>query len=128
MSVPAFVEQVHFNKNKPENHNVYISNMRADYGLIYDGNQWAIHSKEDLLDNMYEDKTVILLDQFEQQYDFLDEPTKKMFERFVKRHEADDDKLKTIVKKELQQILYNKRKMASEIKKLNSNESMEIAN
>ena len=112
MSVPAFVEQVHFNKNKPENHNVYISNMRADYGLMYDGEQWAIHNKEDLLDNMYEDKTVILLDQFEQQYDSLDEPTKKMFERFVKRHEQDDDKLKTIVKKELQQILYNKRKIA----------------
>jgi mRNA-degrading endonuclease RelE of RelBE toxin-antitoxin system len=89
MSVPAFVEQIHFNKNKPENHNVYISNMRADYGLLYDGNQWAIHNKEDLLDNMYEDKTVILLDQFEQQYDSLDEPTKKMFERFVKRHEED---------------------------------------
>jgi hypothetical protein len=76
MSVPAFVEQVHFDKNKPENHNVYISNMRADYGLIYDGKQWAIHNKEDLLDNMYEDKTVILLDQFEQQYDSLDERTK----------------------------------------------------
>ena len=117
MSVPAFVEHVHFNKNKPENHNVYISNMRADYGLMYDGEQWTIHNKDDLLDNMYEDKTVILLDQFEQQYDSLDEQTKKMFERFVKRHEKDDDKLKTIVKKELQQILYNKRKMAIETKK-----------
>ena len=116
MSVPAFVEQVHFNKNKPENHNVYISNMRADYGLMYDGEQWAIHNKEDLLDNMYEDKTIILLDKFEHQYDSLDEQTKKMFERFVKRHEKDDDKLKTIVKKELQQILYNKRKMAIETK------------
>ena len=54
MSVPAFVEHIHFNQNKPENHNVYISNMRADYGLMYDGKQWAIHNKEDLLDNMYE--------------------------------------------------------------------------
>ena len=126
MSVPAFVEHVHFNKNKPENHNVYISNMRADYGLMYDGEQWAIHNKEDLLDNMYEDKTVILLDQFEQQYDSLDEQTKRMFERFVKRHEKDDDKLKTIVKKELQQILYNKRKMASETKKINYKESGKI--
>lgn len=35
MSVPALVEKVHFDKNKPENHNVYISNMRADYALVY---------------------------------------------------------------------------------------------
>ena len=123
MSVPAFVEHVHFNVNKPENHNVYISNMRADYGLMYDGEQWAIHNKEDLLDNMYENKTVILLDQFEQQYDSLDEQTKKMFERFVKRHEQDDDKLKIIVKKELQQILYNKRKMATDVKNLSNKEN-----
>ena len=118
MSVPAFVEKIHFDKNKPENHNVYISNMRADYGLLYDGSQWTIHNKEDLLENMYEDKTVILLDQFEQRYDTLDEQTKKMFERFVKRYESDDDKLKMIVKKELQQILYNKRKIAMDAKKI----------
>jgi hypothetical protein len=117
MGVPAFVEKVHFDKNKPENHNVYISNMRADYGLLYDGNQWTIHNKEDLLENMYENKTVILLDQFEKRYDTLDEQTKKMFERFVKRYESDDDKLKMIVKKELQQILYNKRKMAENLKR-----------
>lgn len=58
--------------------------------------------------------------------DSLDEQTKKMFERFVKRHEQDDDKLKTIVKKELQQILYNKRKMATNTKKLNDTEGENV--
>ena len=37
MSIPALVEYVHFNKDIPEYNNVYISNMRDNYVMIYDG-------------------------------------------------------------------------------------------
>jgi len=45
-SVPALVESIHFNKNKPENHNIYISNMRDNYVLIYDGRNWQLRERE----------------------------------------------------------------------------------
>jgi hypothetical protein len=35
-SVPTFVQYIHFNRDKPENHNVYISNMQTNYALVYD--------------------------------------------------------------------------------------------
>jgi len=34
-SVPALVDAIHFNKDKPENHNIYISNIRDDYILVF---------------------------------------------------------------------------------------------
>jgi len=119
MCVPAFVEKVHFDKNKPENHNVYISNMRTDYATLYDGKQWMIQNKDVLLDDIYDKKAGILLDQYEQQSDSLDESTKKMFDRFGKRYEEEDEKLKTFVKKETQQTLYNNRETAMKTRKEN---------
>jgi hypothetical protein len=35
-SVPTFVQYLHFNKDKPQNHNGYISNIQTNYAIIYD--------------------------------------------------------------------------------------------
>ena len=35
MSVPGLIEHVHFDKNKPENHNIYVSNMRNNNVMIF---------------------------------------------------------------------------------------------
>jgi archaellum component FlaF (FlaF/FlaG flagellin family) len=35
-SVPELIKAIHFNKDKPENHNVYISNMRDKYVMVFD--------------------------------------------------------------------------------------------
>lgn len=44
-SVPTLVEHVHFNKNKPEKHNIYISNIQSNYALVYDGNDWKLREE-----------------------------------------------------------------------------------
>jgi hypothetical protein len=36
-SIQEYVNCIHFNSKKPENHNVYISNLRDNYILVYDG-------------------------------------------------------------------------------------------
>ena len=36
-SVPHLIDYIHFNKNKPENHNVMTTNMRDNKISIYDG-------------------------------------------------------------------------------------------
>src|SRR5439155_11841978 len=60
------IEYVHFNKNKPEYHNCYISNMRDKYGLIYDGKQWKLSEMEDIIDTLKEDKKLFLENKFEE--------------------------------------------------------------
>ena len=114
-SVPAFMESLHFDKNKPENHNVYISNMRDDYILMYDGTKWRLKNREDTLQQLYEDKADILETKFEELLERLDENTIKMFKRFIKVRDTDEDAVKRI-KKDLKIMLYENREMVSKNK------------
>ncbi len=41
-TIPTYIKNVHFNSEKPENHNMYISNMRTKYVHVHDGEQWNI--------------------------------------------------------------------------------------
>ena len=83
-SVPAFVEKLHFDANTPANHNVYISNLRDEYVLMYDGKIWRLKNRDDALQQLYEDKSDILETKFEELIEKLDESTIKMFNRFLK--------------------------------------------
>jgi uncharacterized C2H2 Zn-finger protein len=38
-SVPKLIEYLHFNKNKPENSNIYISNIKDPYIMVFNGNK-----------------------------------------------------------------------------------------
>lgn len=109
-SVPALVESLHFNKNLPENHNVYISNMRDDYVLMYDGKIWRLKNRDETLQQLYEDKTDILETKFEELLKRLDEQTIKMFQRFIKVKD-DDDSVVRRIKKDLKIMLYENREM-----------------
>ena len=106
-SVQNLVEYIHLNQNKPENQNIYISNMRDNYILIYDGNQWQLKEREDVLQEMIENKTDILNEKFDELIKTLDESTIKKFKRFL--DEKDEDRVVDQIKKELKLILYNKK-------------------
>jgi hypothetical protein len=48
------MESIHFNKDKPENHNIYISNLRDNHVLIYNGSEWQLRERDDVpLDLVY---------------------------------------------------------------------------
>ena len=121
-SVPAFMESLHFNKNLPENHNVYISNMRDDYVLMYDGVKWRLKNRDETLQQLYEDKTDILETKFEELIKRLDEQTIRMFQRFIKVKD-DDDAVVRRIKKDLKIMLYENREMIkiTNSRKINSN-------
>jgi uncharacterized C2H2 Zn-finger protein len=118
MSVPALVETMHFDKNIPENHNVYISNMRDNYVLMFDGKKWCLKDRNLALDQIYEDKCGILETEFEKLLNMLDEPTIKMFERFLEvKDEDSNDKHIVTIKQELKQTLYDNRNIAKRTRK-----------
>jgi hypothetical protein len=119
-SVPVFVEKLHFDKNLPENNNVYISNLRDEYVLMYDGKIWRLKNRDDALQQLYEDKADILETKFEELIERLDEPTIKMFNRFLKIKDDDEEKIK-IIKKELKKTLYDNRKIVMATRKKEDN-------
>jgi hypothetical protein len=49
------IEKVHFNPDKPENMNLYISNIKSKHIMMYKDNKWMITPNTEL-DSIYADK------------------------------------------------------------------------
>ena len=46
--VLKLIEKIHFNPEKPENMNIYISNMKNNYMMMYKENKWNLVTKEEM--------------------------------------------------------------------------------
>ena len=115
-SVLTLVEHVHFNKNKPENHNVYISNIQTNYALVYDGNDWKLMERDGVLQQLVDDKSEILSDKFDELLVKLDEPTIRKFQRFL--DQKDEDGVISGIKNDLKLMLYNNKKIPEKTREL----------
>jgi len=101
--VKHLIEKVHFNPSKPENMNIYISNMKDKYLMVYDGNNWNLANKIQELDRLYEEKEMML-------EDWLDSnPDPILKEKFVKYlNNKESDECINHIKEEVKLLLYNK--------------------
>jgi hypothetical protein len=124
--VPELVRKIHFDKNVPENHNVYISNLRDSYIQMYDGSIWKLMNRRDALQQLYDDKTDILDSKFGELIQSLDRLTIEKFKRFLDNvkidYNEDDEPLPNqnvqIVKEELKKILYENKDIVVKTRKL----------
>jgi len=108
--VPNLVDAIHFNPNKPENHNIYIPNMKTGYIMCWNGESWDIRNREDVIDDIYDEKSNLLIDKVDEWEDIgykLDPIIMTKFKRFLSKME--DDIVKNKVKEEIRFLLYNKR-------------------
>ena len=110
--IPKLLEAIHFNPKKPENHNIYIPNIKNNYVMMWDGSNWNLHNRNVVLDEMYEDKSNILIDKIEEWIEIgykLNPIIMKKFQRFLDKKEKDE--VKNAIKEEIKLILYNNRKV-----------------
>ena len=114
-AVPQLVENVHFNKNRPEYHNCYIPNMRTKYAIVYDGNNWKLENAFDVIETLKDNKKDFLERKFDDFYDSLDNKTKEKFNNFLS--EADTDVMINRYKERLTLMLYNKKGIVIETRK-----------
>jgi len=112
--VLKLIENMHFNINKPEFHSVFISNIKDLYATIFNGAQWNIVNKSDVIDQLFDDKQYYLIDKYEEIKDTLDPQTRKKFERFI--HETDEEVIQGL-KNDIKLLLYNKRDIPMRTKK-----------
>jgi uncharacterized C2H2 Zn-finger protein len=105
--IPMLIELIHFNENKPENTNVYISNIKSSHVNVYDGKKWILKNKNELIDDIYDNKCIIIIDKFDDMKELLNKNTIELFSKFVKKHETKIMKKNMADKIEL--ILYNNR-------------------
>lgn len=65
LGIPHIIEQIHFNKKKKDNYNLYISNKKDNYIDIYDGNRWIKALCDETIYMMIEDNMNIIEDKIE---------------------------------------------------------------
>ena len=106
--VKNLIEKVHFNIEKPENMNIYLSNVKGKYLMIYKDNTWQIQDKKKQIEDLYDQNEIVLeswYDEYKERYPHII----KSFQRYLKNR--DQDHLLNHIKEEILLMLYNNRKM-----------------
>ena len=101
--VLKLIEKVHFNPEKPENMNIYISNMKNNYMMMYKENKWNLVKKEEM-DSVYNHKEDLIIEWFNLN---KDPELMKYFERFIDLKE--DKPTAEAVQEEYKLMLFNNR-------------------
>lgn len=47
-----FIDEVYFNKDHPQNHSAYISNLRSKFGQVYKNNKWIVEETDIIADKL----------------------------------------------------------------------------
>ena len=110
MCIPQLIKKIHFDPQKPENHNVYISNIKNKYVMIYDGNRWILHNQDETIDDLIDANEYVLEQKLEEWIENgKDYPEiMKKFNRYLEKKEKDDVLNK--IKEEIKLVLFNNRK------------------
>jgi hypothetical protein len=112
--VKDMIEKIHFNPTKPENMNIYISNMKDKYLMVYEEGNWNLKNKVDELDSLYESKEMLIeewLDEGQHKYPELQDK----FVQYLNNKEHDETM--NMVKEEIKLMMYNNKKKALEAPK-----------
>ena len=103
--VMGMIEKVHFNPDKPENMNVYISNMKDKYMMVYQNNKWMLTNK-DHLDRIYDDKESMIEQWIEEN---KDPEMKKFFNRYLDLKK--DNKTMEMITEEIKLLMFNNKNL-----------------
>jgi hypothetical protein len=106
-SIMKLIEYTHFNEKFPENSNVYISNIKSDHAMVYDGKKWNLHPRDETIDNLIDNKADCLENKFFEIIDSLDNDLQKKFKEFLDN--SDDTDYNNQLKNDIKLLLYNKR-------------------
>ena len=111
MCVPHLIKMIHLDPKKPENHNVYISNLKNGYIMVYDGDKWDTLNREEIIEDMINNKECLIQDRVE---DWLENGKNypiimRKFERYLEKKEK--DVVLNKIKEEIRLMLFNNRNM-----------------
>lgn len=106
-SVQEFIEHSNFHKDHPENHNIYIANIRDEYIVFFDGDKWSITDRDEKMEDIIYARSDRLIVKFKELSGEMDPRDVIKFEKFMKKRYDDDVMSK--MKKELTLQFYNNR-------------------
>jgi hypothetical protein len=120
-AIPELIKKLNFDKDKPENHNMYLPNFGSNTVCVYDGNDWMRTSLYDQMDHILDNKNNFLSginDELKEKYSDHQKNAVRGFDRYLKWYD-DDPKYKFGMYQRLRYILFNYRDMVLDTKKRN---------
>ena len=110
--VPQMIQDVHFNKKAPENHNIYISNIKNKYAMVYDGEKWCSKPQDQVITDLINDQEYAIEEWLGEGDKFPKEMDK--FNKYLDRKENGvngfkAEEIKEQIKEEVKLLLYNNR-------------------
>lgn len=109
------IKFTHFNKEKPENHNIYKPNFKDKYVKYFNDNVWKIGDAKKIITELYMSKMDIAEEKFEDLKPYLSEITKDRFQWFLDNRE--EAEVTTEILKKIAEMLYNERNVITDITK-----------
>jgi hypothetical protein len=101
--VMNLIEKVHYNPEKPENMNIYISNMKDKYMMVYEDGKWLLKNKKEI-NHLYEEKEMMLEQWIEEN---KDPEMDKFFSRYLDLKK--DNKTMQLIQDELKLMMFNQK-------------------
>jgi hypothetical protein len=97
--IPLLVKYIHYNYDHPENMNIEGKGISSKYLVVYDGKDWNLANKKNIIHNLITDKK----DQID---DFFDEQVEnnKISKQMVKRYETQTEKLDEVLNKDFRGV------------------------
>jgi len=99
--VMKMIEKIHFNPDKPENMNLYISNIKSKHIMMYKDNKWILTNNSEL-DSIYADKDNLIKTWIEDNN--IKDP--ELLEKFNKCTNMKESKLKEVYD-EINLLMFN---------------------
>jgi phosphopantetheine adenylyltransferase len=101
------IKITHFNKDKPENHNIYKPNFKDKYVKYFNDNIWKIGDAKRIMTELYMSKMDIAEEKFDELKKYLSEITQGRFQWFLDNRE--EPEVMSEVLKKIAEMLYNER-------------------
>ena len=103
--LPKLIENIKFNSNHKENHNIKIKSDRSKIGFCYDQNKWKAINKNELLDELCNYSLKIFGKYFNEKKDTLSDDVVSQYHEFKQLAQFESE-LRIQIKKKIENIAY----------------------
>jgi len=115
-SLTDLFTSINFDKNRPENNNIYSSNIRSKHIIAYNGDKWNLLNKKNTVQDIVNRYGGHIVDKYSKMEEDLDEHTRRKLDRFVDDYDGDEAFIR--YDNDITLIMYNKNDLPIERRKL----------
>ena len=115
-SVVDYLKKKHFDPKHPENSNIFRGSLKSSEVYIFNGEKWIIDNLQDAVDDLNDNITSEIKDNYKELKHKLPPKVKELYEHTLNN---DNELVAKTQNKMIEQMLYNERDIPLKIKKAN---------